>query len=484
MVHGGSSFGFSSGANSPPYSPQTTSYDYDAPIDEAGRATPKYHALRDVIAKHLLPGETIPPMPAPKHVIAIPPIRLTEAAPLFEHLGSPHRVEQPRPMENFDLAQGCILYRTSLPAGDEGTLRIVEPHDYSQVYLDGRRVAVLDRRHRGNSVKQPARKAPSRLDILVEATGRVNFGGDLHDRKGITQRVEWRARERVAELRGWEVFLLPMDEHWLGALHFGAAKQPAGMPAVYRGTFELAAVGDSFLDMRGWEKGMVWVNGHNLGRFWSIGPQQTLYLPGCWLKTGANEIKVLDITGGARRLEVRGLAKPILDEIPVDPLAPKPLRKPGQTLHLENEKPVFEGRLPNGKDWQTTRFRATLCRYLCLEALDAQNGDAFTTCAEIVPLDVEGRPLFLDRKRVIFADSEELDADDGSATNVLDDDPATFWHTQWQAAQPAHPHQIVIDLGREVVLSGVRCLPRQDSPNGRIGRLRLYVSVRGFTGQN
>lgn len=480
MVHGGTSFGFFSGANSPPYSPQTTSYDYDAPIDEAGRATPKYHALRKLILKHLSPGETLPPVPPPNAVIAIPPIRLTEVAPILDGLGPPVRVRQPQPMEMFDQAHGCILYRTTFPAGPKGTLRIVEPHDFAQVYLDGRRVGVLDRRHRGRSVALPARTHPGQLDILIEAMGRVNYGGDFHDRKGITERVEWQDGTGVAALVGWEVFTFALDEPFLRTLRYRSAERPLGDPAIYRGRFELTDVGDSFLDTRGWEKGMVWVNGHNLGRYWAIGPQQTLYVPGCWLNRGVNEILVLDITGATERLEMAGVEVPILDELRPDPLAPKPLRPPGQSLNLVGLDPVFSGQFADARDWQLARFEPARGRFVCVEAIDSHAQDPFTTCAEIVLLNERGEPLAMDDIRVVYADSEELAAENGSAANVLDGDPLTYWHTEWNAAQPIHPHRLVLDLGCDVVLSGLRMLPRQDSPNGRIATLRIFVSDHEF----
>ena len=482
MVHGGTSFGFTSGANSPPFAPQSTSYDYDAPIDEAGRATPKYLALRELFAKHLLPGETLPEVPAANPVIQLPEIALPECAPLFGNLGTGRKDPRPRTMEMYEQATGAVLYRTLLPAGAAGTLTVTKPHDYAQVYLDERRAGILDRRYRRYALKLPAREKAQQLDIFVEAMGRVNYGGDLHDRKGITEKVEFGDGKDSRELTGWQVFNLPFDAAHLRGLKFAAAKQPSGKPAVYRGTFEAAKVGDTFLDMRNWSKGAVWVNGHNLGRYWNLGPQQTLYLPGCWLKQGPNELLVLDIDGGTAKAAVRGLDAPILDEIKADPTAPAKHRRAGQALRLDGIKPIHQGSLDAGTGWQVVRFSPSPGRFLCLETLSSQSGDPFATCAELCLLDAEGRELPREDWSVVYADSEELSGDDGAADRVLDGDPATFWHTEWEQAKPGHPHNLVIDLGRERTIAGIRYLPRQDSPNGRIKDYRLYLSAKPFAG--
>jgi beta-galactosidase len=193
MVHGGTSFGFTSGANCPPFSPQITSYDYDAPISEAGWDTPKFHALRELFAKHLSPGEVLPEVPPRFPTVAIDPIQLSEVAPLFASLPRRQRQERPRPMEFDSQGQGMILYRTQLPPGSSGLLRITELHDYGLVFLDGKKIATLDRRHNQNSVQLPARageNGEATLDLLIDTFGHVNYGGFIHDRKGINDKVE------------------------------------------------------------------------------------------------------------------------------------------------------------------------------------------------------------------------------------------------------------------------------------------------------
>jgi beta-galactosidase len=315
MAHGGTTFGFDSGANSPPYTPEITSYDYDAPISEAGWDTAKFHALRQFFQKHLREGETLPDAPDRNPVAAIDSFELKEIAPVFDNLPSPKKVAHPEPMEMFDQAHGCILYRTAVPAGGAATLKLTDLHDYALVFLDGKKIAALDRRHNQNSVPLPARSAEAKLEVLVEAMGRVNFGKQMFDPKGITRKAELIADGATNELSGFEVFNLPLDNVELaGVKYHEVSGDVADAPAFFRGTFTMDRAADTFLDVRKWGKGVVWVNGHNLGRFWNIGPQQTLYCPGPWLKAGRNQIVVLELNG-AQNHSIAGLEEPILNEV-------------------------------------------------------------------------------------------------------------------------------------------------------------------------
>jgi beta-galactosidase len=193
-------------------------------------------------------------------------------------------------MESYGQGYGYILYRTYLRGARSGKLTIQEPHDIAYVYLDGRFVGRLDRRLNENTLELPP--SPSDrpvLDILVEAMGRINFGAHLIDRKGITEWVSLRG----VTLTGWEVYMLPFETGFLKSLKFETADSVAP-PGFFRGSFSIQKTGDASLDMSGWKKGVVWVNGQNLGRYWNIGPQQCLYLPGPWLRPGTNEIIVFD----------------------------------------------------------------------------------------------------------------------------------------------------------------------------------------------
>jgi beta-galactosidase len=309
MAHGGTTFGLWSGADRP-FKPDTSSYDYDAPISEAGWPTPKFFQTRELFAKHLMPGETLPEPPATNPVIAIAPIEVTQCALIFDNLPKAIEEATPRAMEKYDQGHGCILYRTTIPAGPAATLEAAGVHDFSFVSLDGRRVGVMDRRTNNFKVNLPAREKPATLDILVEAVGHVNFGQEVHDRKGLFAPVKLAG----TEVTGWNIFNLPLDGKMLARLKFSDVKLNPNQPAFWRATVNIEKPGDTFLDMRPWGKGVVWVNGHCLGRFWDIGPTQTMYVPGPWVKRGRNQIVILDLLG-PRQAVVAALDHPILNEL-------------------------------------------------------------------------------------------------------------------------------------------------------------------------
>jgi beta-galactosidase len=479
MVHGGTSFGFTAGANCPPFSPQATSYDYDAPISEAGWDTPKFHALRELFLKHLAPGEVLPSVPPRYPVIQIPSLKLIEYSPLLTSRRPVTKLERPEPLELLDQGHGLALYRTRVTLPQPALLKITELHDYGLVFLEGKKIATLDRRRNQNSIQLPAQgPVPVTLDLLIDTFGHVNYGGYIHDRKGITEKVELTSDSGSRELTGWEVRQFSLDSKDLSRLRFqkGQTKEPA----FYRASFQVPAIGDTFLDLRSWGKGMVWVNGHNLGRFWNIGPQQTLYCPGAFLRKGRNELIVFELNG-ATACQVAGLPEPILNQVGEE-AAIRKNRRPGQAVNLSGIQPLASGSFAPGKEAQVVKLPPTRAQYICLEALDSQNSDPFTTCAELDLLGTDGKDLSRQQWRVAFADSEETDGDDGKADNVFDLQTTTVWHTEWEASQPPHPHQLVLDLGSEQTVTGLRYLPRQDSVNGRIKRYRVYLSETPFPG--
>jgi beta-galactosidase len=293
MFHGGTNFGFTAGSNHAKlFEPDVTSYDYDAPLDEAGRPTPKFFTFRDLLQKHGHDGKKLPDLPAPLPMIEIPKITLTEYAALFASLPAPIHMPQPQPMEYFGQEHGLVLYRTKLVGPRSGKLVITELHDYASIYINGKLIGRIDRMRGENMLEIPKGIADgdATLDILVEAMGRVNFGDKLIDRKGITERVTLSG----VTLMSWDVFPIPLNDEFLGRIHY-AAGDPVQAPAFMRGSFDLKATGDTYLDMKGWKKGLVWINGHNLGRFWDVGPQERLFVPGSWLVKGKNEIVVFDI---------------------------------------------------------------------------------------------------------------------------------------------------------------------------------------------
>ena len=319
MTHGGTSFGQWAGANNKGYVPDCTSYDYDAPIDEQGRATEKYYRLRNLLQQYS--DTRLPDVPRPIPVVEIPAFSFQWHAPLMaaENLPDSRPSERPLPMEQYDHGYGSIVYSTTLPQVQEGALlRISDMCDYARVYIDGLLVGQL---YRGNgyetTLRLPAVRQGARLDIFIEAMGRINFSTLIHDRKGITDRVELLTASAEGhlltyDLRQWQVRLLPVDYGFVSSRRYGSA-DGAG-EGYYKGTFRISKVGDTYLDLSSWGKGLVWVNGHCLGRFWNIGPQQTLYLPGCWLKKGENEVVVMDIVGPTAAT-MAGLSKPIIDNL-------------------------------------------------------------------------------------------------------------------------------------------------------------------------
>ncbi len=291
MVHGGTTFGLWAGADQP-YKPDTSSYDYDAPISEAGWPTSKYYQTRELFSQHLSPGEVLTAVPPTNAVITFAPVEALESAPIFANLPGAVADASPRPMEQYNQAQGCILYRTTIPAGPPALLETATVHDFGFVYLDGKRVAIMDRMTNLFTAPLPARENPATLDILVEAMGRVNFGKNFTDRKGLGAPVKLAG----VELTHWKIFNLPLDDKSLAHLKFSKTRTDG--PAFWRAQVNLPTSGDTFLDLRPWGKGVAWINGHCLGRFWNIGPTQSMYAPGPWLKAG--EILILDLLGPER----------------------------------------------------------------------------------------------------------------------------------------------------------------------------------------
>jgi len=306
MFHGGTNFGFMNGANyGGNYQPDITSYDYDAPLDEAGRPRQKYFAFRDAIKE--VTGVTPPPIPPTIPVVTIPRFTLGQAGSLLGALPKGVKSEKTKTMEELGQAYGFVLYRTRVKGPTSATLTLKDLRDFAVVMLDGKVVASLDRRRKQQETELTIPPGESELDLLVENCGRINYGGKLPDNhKGITDKVLLGGDE----LLGWEIYSLPMKD--VSHIHLDG-KTPKG-PTFYRGAFKLESTGDAFLDLRGWTKGVVWVNGHNLGRYWWIGPQQTLYVPGVWLKKGSNDIVVFEQLGTASPT-IEGLPEPILTDL-------------------------------------------------------------------------------------------------------------------------------------------------------------------------
>ena len=293
VIHGGTNFGYTAGANSggKGYEPDVTSYDYDAPINEQGQATPKFMALRRLLGSYLPKGKKLPSVPEPIPAYEVPSIGLTAFSSVWDNLPKPVNSVQPKPFEAYNQDYGFILYTTELIGHKKGKLTVTDLHDYATVFLNGEFIGTLDRKEGVNSIDLPESKATTPvLEILVEGMGRINFAQQLIDRKGITDRVTLNGMT----LMNWKVYNLPMDDKFIYDLR-SSSRTPGKRGIFFKGNFFLGAAGDTFLDLSNFKKGIAWVNGHNLGRYWNIGPQKRLYCPAPFLRQGTNEMIVFDL---------------------------------------------------------------------------------------------------------------------------------------------------------------------------------------------
>lgn len=312
MFHGGSTRGFMNGANdkdSTPYEPQISSYDYDAPLDEAGNATDKFMQFRAVIKKHLSAGQELPDVPASKPAAAMADISFSRSVSVFDLIGTPKMNATPLTFEDMNQAYGFMLYRTTVPGAAKGWLKIKELRDYGLVFINGKRAGILDRRLDQDSLFVNLPNGQVTLDILVENMGRVNFGPNLlKNKKGITEQVT--LNKKI--ISSWKMYGLPFDH--VDVKQITGDVKSTSDPILNYASFDIADLQDTYLDMRKWGKGMIWVNGHNLGKYWSIGPQQTIYLPAEWLKKGKNEVVLLELIKPEQKI-LSSLNKPILNEL-------------------------------------------------------------------------------------------------------------------------------------------------------------------------
>jgi beta-galactosidase len=316
MFHGGTTRDFMNGANyndKNPYEPQISSYDYDAPLDEAGNATPKFMEFRKVIMKHLPAGTKVPDVPAAKPVMKLHVINFTRSTGLFDILPKAIANATPLTFEDLNQAYGFVLYRTYI--GVENALskplvlKIKDLRDYGIIFINGKRAGILDRRLKQDELSVILPQANVVIEILVENSGRINFGPYLlKNKKGITEKVLLNDNE----LTGWEMYSLPFDN--INAIKNKINKTVSDAPVIKTAIVNIDHVADTYFDMSNWGKGVVWINGHNLGRYWSIGPQQTIYVPAEWMKKGANKIDILELIKPEQSL-LLSVEKPILDKL-------------------------------------------------------------------------------------------------------------------------------------------------------------------------
>ena len=473
MTHGGTSFGHWAGANSPGFAPDVTSYDYDAPINEYGLATPKFDELRKMMAKYT-DGRKLPAVPkAPMPIIAVPEFELTEFAPLEAGVTG-QKEGTLMTFEEMDMGWGTMVYTTHLPEIPVKSVLTADCHDFAQVFVDGKLVGKIDRVKNERSLVLPAVKEKAELKIVVEAMGRINFGRGIKDFKGIVSEVTITADiddcETIWKPRRWTNATIPDDyataQKALATHHHA----PASQPGYYRGYFQLSKVGDTFLNFENWGKGQVYVNGHAMGRIWSIGPQQTLYVPGCWLKKGRNEVVVLDVVG-PKQTTVWGQKEPELNKLQ--------LEKPDKHNNI-SDKPdlnaanlIAKGTFQSGNGWQTIRFpHPQKGRYLAIECLSTHQDASQVAIAEIYLRGANGQRLSRELWTAKYASSENENGNH-MLDKSFDLQESTFWQTERGAA---FPHLLVIDLGSEQTVSALEYLPRaeQGAP-GSVKDYRIFL---------
>ncbi|GGS00951.1 beta-galactosidase [Streptomyces humidus] len=296
MFHGGTNFGHTNGANHHhAFAPTVTSYDYDAPLTESGDPGPKYHAFREVIARHAPVPDEPAPAPAPK--LPQTTVELTHRTPLFSLAGNPVRAADPLTADDLGRRAGYTLYRTTVPAHGPGLLHFAGGvGDRAQVFLDGAPVGVLERERYDETLPVHVPRPDAVLEVLVENMGRVNYGPRIGVPKGLLGPVAFNG----APLRGWDCHALPLD-HALAtpepAAEATSTESPCVQPAFHHGEFEVTDPADTFLSLPGWTKGEAWINDFHLGRYWNRGPQRTLYVPAPVLRPGVNELVLLELHG-------------------------------------------------------------------------------------------------------------------------------------------------------------------------------------------
>ena len=478
MTHGGTSFGHWAGANSPGFAPDVTSYDYDAPINEQGLPTSKYWELRTMMQKYAegrLPAVPKAPMP----IVSVPQFRLEKVMDLCGLVTKRVENRDVLTMEDMDCGWGMIQYTTTLPdIPRKSVLTLNDCHDYAQIWVNHQFVGSIDRVKNEKSLMLPPVKKGDVLNILVEAMGRINFGRAIKDFKGITSDVQLQTEqdghEMTYTLKHWVIRTMADDYEAIKTAMASNRKEVKDNEAIvsdggyFKGEFTLKKVGDTFLNFEAFGKGQVWVNGHAMGRIWHIGPQQTLYVPGCWLKKGKNEVIVLDIVGPKAEPIVFGQKEPELNKLNLEKSATH--NQPGDKPDLNSATPVAEGQLMAGNGWQKVKFNAPQKgRYVALVARSTQKGDDEVSVAEVYVQDAQGHRLSRESWTVKYSDSEDVLRGNNTADKTFDLQESTYWRTIRKAKLP---HMMVIDLGSEQTVAAFEYLPRAEQ--GAPGSIKDY----------
>ena len=478
MTHGGTSFGHWAGANSPGFAPDVTSYDYDAPINEQGLPTSKFWELRTMMQKYAkgkLPAVPKAPMP----IVSVPQFRLEKVMDLCGLVTKRVENRDVLTMEDMDCGWGMIQYTTTLPdIPRKSVLTLNDCHDYAQIWVNHQFVGSIDRVKNEKSLMLPPVKKGDVLNILVEAMGRINFGRAIKDFKGITSDVQLQTEqdghEMTYNLKHWVIRTMADDYEAIKAAMASNRVEAKDNEAIvsdggyFKGEFTLKKVGDTFLNFEAFGKGQVWVNGHAMGRIWHIGPQQTLYVPGCWLKKGKNEVIVLDIVGPKAEPIVFGQTESELNKLNLEKSATH--NQPGDKPDLNSATPVAEGQLMAGNGWQTVKFNAPQKgRYVALVARSTQKGDDEVSVAEVYVQDAQGHRLSRESWTVKYSDSEDVLRGNNTADKTFDLQESTYWRTVRKAKLP---HMMVIDLGSEQTVAAFEYLPRAEQ--GAPGSIKDY----------
>ncbi len=362
--------------------------------------------------------------------------------------------------EEMDMGWGSMLYTTTMPEIPAQSVITADFHDFAQVFINGKYIGKIDRVKNEKSLTLPPVKNGDELEILVEAMGRINFGRAIKDFKGIVGEVAI-----TAEVEGIETTWKP--QNWV----------KFGLPDSY----EKAA--DAFVHNNDYTKAEN--EGQRLGkkpqwnvdgldlvskRIWSIGPQQTLYVPGCWLKKGKNEIIVLDVVG-PKEAVVWGQAEPELNKLQLE--KSNKHNNIGDKPDLNSATPAATGAFNAGNGWQTVKFNAPQKgRYLAIECTSTQDGKAQVAIAELYLQGTDGKRISREPWTTKYANSEE---ENGNHTGdkVYDLQESTYWQTEKSATLP---HLLVIDLGSEQTISALEYLPRaeQGAP-GSVKNYKIYL---------
>ena len=472
MTHGGTSFGHWAGANSPGFQPDVTSYDYDAPINEYGHATPKYHELRNMMQKYS--DKKLPSVPKPiAPIITVPEFKLTEFAPLANGADKTVDSKDTKTFEDLDMGWGTVVYTVELPETKVGGTLVADVHDFAQYFINGEYVGKTDRVKNERAITIPATKKGDKLQIIVEGMGRINFGRAIKDFKGIVGDMKLTAdvdgHEVTWNLKNWSMTTFP-DDYQTAVKAFEKNTDKKGTRGYYRGYFNLKKVGDTFLNFETWGKGQVYVNGHAMGRIWYIGPQQTLFIPGCWLKKGKNEIIVLDVVG-PKEAKVWGQNTHEVNKLQLE--KSNKHNNIGDKPDLNSVTPAATGEFKAGNGWQTVRFSAPQKgRYLAIECLSTQDGKPQAAIAELYLQGADGKRIAREPWTTKYANSEEENGNH-MGDKSFDLQESTYWLTEKSASMP---HLLVIDLGSIQTVSALEYCPRaeQGAP-GSIKNYKIYI---------